>query len=89
MDEVFTRIPNPWRTTVSDYEVVPESYSQAVLDPERRKSMMSEGVAEHWMLACVTIIEIRVLVVYKLNVTGKDISYAVGVLCRVLRGCPN
>ena len=42
MDEVFTRIPNPWRTTVSDYEVVPESYSQAVLDPERRKSMMSE-----------------------------------------------
>ena len=42
VDEVFTRIPNPWRTTVSDYEVVPESYSQAVLDPERRKSMMSE-----------------------------------------------
>ncbi len=42
MDEVLTRIPNPWRTTVSDYEVVPESYSQAVLDPERRKSMMSE-----------------------------------------------
>ena len=41
-DEVFTRIPNPWRTTVSDYEVAPESYSQAVLDPERRKSMMSE-----------------------------------------------
>ena len=42
VDEVFTRIPKPWRSTLSDYEVAPESYSQAVLDPERRKSMMSE-----------------------------------------------
>ena len=64
VDEVLTRIPNPWRTTVSDYEVVPESYSQAVLDPERRKSMMSE-IKALWNIECwrvVTIIEIRVLV---------------------------
>ena len=85
MDEVFTRIPNPWRTTVSDYEVGPESYSQAVLDPERRKSMtrrcgtLDAGKEyDYNRNTCVSS-----------NLTGKDISYAVGVLCRVLCGCPN
>ena len=39
-------------TTASDNgEVAPESYKQAVLDPEWRKSMMCEGFAEQRILA--------------------------------------
>ena len=44
----------------------------------RRCGTLDAGVCDYNRNTCVSW-----------NVTGKDISYAVGVLCRVLRGCPN
>ena len=84
MDEVSNENTEPVEenpsefSTVSDNdEVALESYSQAVLEPERRKSMMSEIKALR-NSECWRVVQHR-----------KDISYAVGVLCRVLRDCPN
>ena len=84
MDEVFNENTEPVEenpsefSTVSDNdEVALESYSQAVLEPERRKSMMSEIKALR-NSECWRVVQHR-----------KDISYAVGVLCLVLRDCPS
>ncbi len=84
MDEVFNENTEPVKKTrvnfptVSDNdEVALESYSQAVLEPERRKSMMSEIKALR-NSECWRVVQHR-----------KDISYAVGVLWLVLRGYPS